>query len=116
MVFKMRRPRRNDKLILYKDNFFIEEEKFKSSAIDSSVLYDLAKKMADTTEKKVHDKLEFVDTLDGKAVSEWFKAHAKNVDGTDGSRVPHNADARKIRLCQDRRAFRRPEHPAVYVR
>ena len=70
-----------DTLIVYNDNFFTEKEKFKSSALETSIIYDLVKKLSDKFEKKVSDNLEFIDTLDGRIVSEWFKAHSNNFDG-----------------------------------
>lgn len=70
-----------DTLIVYNDNFFTEKEKFKSTALDSRVIYDLVKKLSDKFEKKVSDNLEFIDNLDGKIVSNWFKAHSNKFDG-----------------------------------
>ena len=70
----------NDVLIVYNDNFFTEKEKFKSSAIDSSVIYELAKKLEDKFEKKISENLEFIDNVDGVIISDWFKTHSQIFD------------------------------------
>lgn len=70
----------DDALIVYNDNFFTEKEKFKSSALDSKIIYDLVEKLSDKFEKKVSDNLEFIDNLDGKTISEWFKTHSNKFD------------------------------------
>lgn len=63
-----------DKLILYNNNFFTDESKYYTSAIESTAIYGLIKKLIDKTEKKLSDCLEFVEKLDGKIISDWFKA------------------------------------------
>ena len=62
-----------DKLILYNNNFFTDESKYCTSAIESSVIYGLIKKLIDKTEKKISDSLEVIEKLDGKILSDWFK-------------------------------------------
>lgn len=69
----------DDKLILYNTNFFTDKKPYFSSAIDSGVIFQLARKIGSTLSNKIDNYLEFVETLDGKNLSNWFKLHSKNL-------------------------------------
>lgn len=68
------------KLVLYNDNFLTERDEYLNPSIDSSTLYELSKKISDRFERKVSDNLEFIENIDGKIVSEWFKLKTNKFD------------------------------------
>lgn len=68
-------------LILYNDNFFTEKEIYSTTALDSGTIYDLIQKVSDKFTKKVSDNIEFIDIVDGKEISAWFKSHSQKFDG-----------------------------------
>lgn len=69
----------DDNLILYNTNFFTNKKKYFSSAIDSSVIFQLTRKIGGSIGNRIDNYLEFIENLDGKNLSNWFKLHSKNL-------------------------------------